>query len=288
MVAGLAAASACTLCLQLSFRAFLSHPINGLRPEQIRASLERSYTRYFRIRQVLLTENQGCVLFFRMLQNPPSGQVAGPPNDPVSPPRSALLISRVTLVLVLLLAAGSFTISYEALSELAAASGAVDPSRAWVFALLVDGAIVIFSISALRATVAGESDRWSMTLVITTTAASILLNIAHARPGPVGWLVGAMPPMLLFLSFESCMKQLGARYRPPSRPVRPSVRKASPKAPQTRSSSPRMIELQGRQERARTLLRSGMPRRAVAREAGLALSTVRRIASGLESQSASA
>jgi hypothetical protein len=221
-----------------------------------------------------------------MSQTPPSGQVAGPSNDPASRSHSTILLSRVTLLLVLLLAAGSFTISYEALSELAAASGAVDSSRAWVFALLVDGAIVIFSISALRATIAGESDRWSMALVITTTAASILLNIAHARPGPVGWLVGAMPPLLLFLSFESCMKQLGARFRPPACPVRRRVRKTGPSSPQNRSPSPRIVELQRRQERARGLLRGGMPRRAVARESGLALSTVRRIASGLDSQSA--
>lgn len=91
------------------------------------------------------------------------------------------VISRITVVLVLLLAFASFALSFEALSDLAARSGAIAPSKAWIFPLLIDGAVIIFSTAALRASIFGRTDWFSIGLVVVTTLASIVLNIAHAQ-----------------------------------------------------------------------------------------------------------
>lgn len=187
------------------------------------------------------------------------------------------------MALVVLLAVASFTLSFDSLSKLAAESGAVPPERAWVFALLIDGAIVIFSISALRASISRECVKWPMALVITTTVASIVLNMAHTRGGAVAWMVSAMPPLLLFLSFESLMKQLAGNLRPAGVPKKHKKVKLPPPVLMPASAPPKPADAarQERFDRATALLRAGKPKKAVAREAGLALSTVRRISARL-------
>jgi hypothetical protein len=188
------------------------------------------------------------------------------------------------MALVVLLAVASFTLSFDALSRLAAESGVVPPQRACVFALAVDGAIAVFSISALRATLAGERTRWPMGLVVVTTIASIALNMAHTHGGIVAWMVAAMPPLLLFLSFESLMRQLAANLRPPEAPR--SRRRTVPAA-RAPCATPSLRTDPSREERyarAEALLREGKSRKAAAREACIGIGTVRRIASRLASQ----
>lgn len=224
-----------------------------------------------------------------MHRTPPLCQVSALPSSEILPAAIvARLVSRLTIVLVILLAVASFSLSFDALSQLAAESGAVPAARAWVFALLIDGAIVIFSISALRNTISGECVRWPMSLVITTTLASIVLNMAHTRGGAVAWLVAAMPPLLLFLSFESLMKQLAGNLRPAGAAKKRRKVKTTSAAflPSMGNPSATIAERMKRHNHARALLRTGKPKRAVAREAGVALSTVRRLAGNLHIQAA--
>lgn len=197
------------------------------------------------------------------------------------------LISALTVALVGLLALGSFVLSFEALSQFAATSEAISPGRAWVFPLVVDGAIVVFSISALRCSIAGEGQTWPMSLVIVSTTASMLFNVAHAKGGVLSGCTSAMPPLLLFLSFESLMRQirfsLGAEATAPRKPKRPAQKataKAVPKAtprlvPVPVASPPKNDE---RRQKALALLGQGRSRRAVAKELGMAMATVRKIA----------
>ncbi|MAS96115.1 MAG: hypothetical protein CMO55_23175 [Verrucomicrobiales bacterium] len=124
----------------------------------------------------------------------------------VRPAIRALSVS--TGALVALLAAGAFALSFEALRHLAAENG-VASNLTWVWPLVLDGAIVAFSLSALRARLHCEPIRYPMTLVVIATLASVLFNVAHA---PGGWLahtMAAVPPVFLFLSFELLMRQLG-------------------------------------------------------------------------------
>ena len=196
------------------------------------------------------------------------------------------VICRVTVVLVLLLAVASFALSFEALSELAAASGAIAPQKAWIFPLLIDGAVIIFSTAALRASLFGRTDWWSIGLVVTTTLASIVLNIAHAHATVSSCLVAAMPPLLLGLSYESLLRQLSASLRPleaaPGRRPRP---KPKPVARSVRSSSGAVSRpADNKREHALRLLTQGVSKRAIARELNMAPATIRRLAGGLELQ----
>ena len=200
-----------------------------------------------------------------------------------NPARTIQTISILTFILVVLLAMASFALSYEALAELAAGSGAISKGQAWAFPLCVDGAIVVFSIAALRATITGERGSWPLGLVVVSTLASVALNIAHAPGGFTSCLVGAMPPLLLFLAFESLMRQVAHNLRPAALKKRTPKRSALLKSPaESMKASPKSGAKNDRHERAKDLLRLGTPKRAISRELGLAVSTVRRLAVCLE------
>lgn len=227
---------------------------------------------------------------------PPSA----PPDDPGTcsahsgkTSRSVTFISTLTVVLVTLLGLASFTLSFEALWHFAHESGALSQERAWLFPLVVDGAILVFSISALRSSIVGDDTRWAMSLVVFSTLASVVFNIAHAPRGVMPALIGATPPVLLFLSFESLLRQinstLGGREFSLCQLLPVVKRKPAPKpraapAQVTATSEPapssdiRQEELQSRKGHALELLSSGMSKRETARQSGLGIATIRRLA----------
>ena len=122
--------------------------------------------------------------------------------------KGVIAISRITAILVILLAVAAFAMSFEALHDLAAKSGAIAPHFSFVFPLAVDGAIVVFSIGALRASLCGEPTKVPMLLVVSVTSLSVIFNISHAPFGLLSCVMAATPPLLLFLAFESLMTQL--------------------------------------------------------------------------------
>jgi len=150
--------------------------------------------------------------------------------DPVS------IIGTSTACLVALLAIGAFALSYEALRDLAVRTGALPESTAWIFPLLVDGSIIVFSISALRASVIGahKDRRWFLGLVVLVTLASVVLNVCHARGGILPGIIAALPPLFLFAAFESLMRQLQQSVAP----VRPAARPKARKGPSEKALAP--------------------------------------------------
>lgn len=131
-------------------------------------------------------------------------------------------LSIFSLVLVLLLAAGAFALSYAGLKDLASTNG-VNPSLVWIWPLVLDGAIIVFSVCAFRAGLCGESIAYPMFLVVLSTIASIGFNVLHA-PVPEGayiWseaalvprIMASIPPLALFLSFEVMIRQLKSQVR---------------------------------------------------------------------------
>ena len=126
---------------------------------------------------------------------------------PVSTAVRTLSVS--TGLLVALLAAGAFALSFDALNHLAEENG-VTSGLTWVWPLVLDGAIVVFSLSALRASLHRETIGYPMSLVVIATAASVLFNVAHAPGGLLAHTMAAVPPVFLFLSFELLMRQLRA------------------------------------------------------------------------------
>ncbi|MEC5129018.1 DUF2637 domain-containing protein [Verrucomicrobiales bacterium BCK34] len=135
-------------------------------------------------------------------------ETAAPRSTSSSPVGSAVkLLSIFTGLLVALLAVGAFALSFDALQHLAEENG-VTSELTWVWPLVLDGAIVVFSLSALRASLYRESIRYPMALVVIATAASVLFNVAHAPNGLLAHTMAAVPPVFLFLSFELLMRQL--------------------------------------------------------------------------------
>lgn len=131
-------------------------------------------------------------------------------------------LSVFSLLLVLLLAAGAFALSYSGLKELAEHNG-VNPQLVWIWPLVLDGAIIVFSVCAFRAGICGESITYPMFLVVISTLASIGFNILHA-PVPEGatfWteaalvprIMASIPPLALFLSFEVMIRQLNSQVK---------------------------------------------------------------------------
>jgi len=131
-------------------------------------------------------------------------------------------LSLFSLFLVLSLAAGAFALSYSGLKDLASTNG-VNPDLVWIWPLVLDGAIVVFSVCAFRAGLCGEQTAYPMFLVVLSTLASIAFNILHApvpedayvwsRAALVPRIMASIPPLALFLSFEVMIRQLQSQVK---------------------------------------------------------------------------
>lgn len=123
-------------------------------------------------------------------------------------------IAGLSAIAVLFLAIGGFVLSYSALHEVALSAGV--PARlAWVWPLLIDLALVIFSLAVLRAYLLGEKPHWPWVLVGIFTLATITFNIIHSGDDvtsllgiPLPYLIGIVPPIALVLGFETLMGML--------------------------------------------------------------------------------
>lgn len=160
--------------------------------------------------------------------------------------RLARTLNRGTTCGVIGLAVGGFAMSYDALHALALAQG-VSASLAWLWPLVVDGFIVVASLSVVRAVADGRRAVYPWLLVLAFSGISVAFNVVHAAPTLVARLVAAIPPAALVLSFELLMRQLRAALIPnaDSQPIavpaqapasarvpvpRPVVRDALPRA----------------------------------------------------------
>jgi hypothetical protein len=118
-------------------------------------------------------------------------------------------VNRITNTLTLTVAAlvaaigaGAFIISYDALYSTGLANGT--PERwAWIWPLLIDGPLVVFTIAALAAQLTRQSIKLWAALVITYTLATVAFNLSHAQPTPLGWLVAIVAPVGLLLTTEA-------------------------------------------------------------------------------------
>jgi predicted transcriptional regulator len=117
------------------------------------------------------------------------------------------LISLLSALLVLFLAGSAFFLSFESLRDLAIQIG-VSEGIAWLYPAIIDGAIIVFSLSVLRANLARERTMYPWVLVSVFTLLSVVLNIIHARQALLAQFLAAIPPVALFLSFELLLAQL--------------------------------------------------------------------------------
>jgi hypothetical protein len=117
---------------------------------------------------------------------------------------------RVSAAGVLLLAAAAFTLSYDALHQLALDSR-VRPALAWLWPVVIDGTIVVALLTVLAAKRAATRASYPWALAGLFSLASVAFNIAHAPDRPVAQLVFAMAPVALVLTTHLLMQQVGWR-----------------------------------------------------------------------------
>lgn len=114
------------------------------------------------------------------------------------------IISRLTGWLVGLLAIAAFVLSYNALYHVALENSIPD-DLAYIWPLLVDFALVVFSLAVLRASLLGERTVWPWALVLLFTVTTVAFNLIHAPSNRISQVVAAVAPVALFLSFETLM-----------------------------------------------------------------------------------
>lgn len=113
-------------------------------------------------------------------------------------------ISRWAGWLVATLAVIAFILSYNALRQVAADYG-IPYNLSFIWPLLVDFALIVFSMAVLSASLLGERTIWPWMLVGLFTVATIGFNLIHAQSDPVSRVVAIVAPIALFLSFETLM-----------------------------------------------------------------------------------
>jgi hypothetical protein len=121
---------------------------------------------------------------------------------------------RVSAGGVLVLAAAAFSLSYDALHQLALDSR-VRPALAWLWPVVIDGTIVVALLTVLAAKRAAAQAGYPWVLAGLFSLASVAFNVAHAPDRPVAQLVFAMAPVALVLTTHLLMQQAG--WRQPTR-----------------------------------------------------------------------
>ena len=123
---------------------------------------------------------------------------------------------RVSAAGVLVLATAAFTLSYDALHQLALDSR-VRPGLAWLWPVVIDGTIVVALLTVLAAKRAAARAGYPWALGGLFSAASVAFNVAHAPDRPVAQLVFAMAPVALVLTTHLLMQQMAWRQPIPDR-----------------------------------------------------------------------
>jgi DNA-binding CsgD family transcriptional regulator len=129
-----------------------------------------------------------------------------------STPLYQRLISYSSTLLVFLLAVGAFVLSYATLWDTALSYG-LPPRLAWIWPLLVDFALVVFSLAVVRASLYGERTLWPWLMVALYTVATVAFNILHAPDHLAARVVAVVAPVSLFLSFETLMAMLKSEVK---------------------------------------------------------------------------
>lgn len=102
------------------------------------------------------------------------------------------------------IAACTFGLSFDAITDVARETGAVDPSLAWIVPLAVDGMIVTATAVLWTESLSGRGWHiFPLLAIISPAALSMWANIAHASGDSLlAQVLAAVPPVGLILSLE--------------------------------------------------------------------------------------
>ncbi len=207
------------------------------------------------------------------------------------------------------IAGGAFWLSFNALADLAARSG-IEPGQAWVWPLIVDGIIVVATVSAVA--LAGQRAAWyPWALLAGGALVSVTANSLHAVvaadadvPGVLAASVAAVPPVVLLAithltviltrtsdseTGESHRYQAHAdqpRIPAPASTVEGDAQSSAARAPEVAESSTGLVSVTtgapvedmsvDRRVRARMLREQGWSNKQIAKQLGVHPSTVGR------------
>ena len=120
--------------------------------------------------------------------------------------RAERLVLAVAVAGTVLIALGAFWLSFASLSSLAVRCG-IASDRAWVWPLIVDGVIVVATVSVVAMSGGGwdrRAVRYAWLLLLAGACISVLANASHAVladdarvPSVLAALVAAVPPLVL-------------------------------------------------------------------------------------------
>lgn len=124
-------------------------------------------------------------------------------------PQIATNIFWLVTVAVAAIGLGSFTLSFLALQDVAINNG-VNPTLGWIWPLIVDVSMVIYTVSILVSQLQRRGAKLPIALTIFYSVVTVAGNLLHAPPTPTGWFVAALPPISLILGAE--MLRVMSRY----------------------------------------------------------------------------
>ena len=127
------------------------------------------------------------------------------------------LLSILTGLLTLTIAIIGFTLSYNALWQVAIDYG-IPVNLAPLWPLLIDATLIVFSIGVLNSVVNNGGTRGGWVLVGVFTLLTLIFNAVHVFTPEyvkplVKLLVAFVPPVAMFLAFERLMFQVGDNLR---------------------------------------------------------------------------
>lgn len=202
--------------------------------------------------------------------------------------RGEQLVLAVAVAGTVFLALGAFWLSFTSLTALARECG-LPPDRAWVWPLMVDGVIVVATVSVVAMTSSGRdrrATRYPWLLLLAGACVSVLANASHAIvtaearvPSVLAALVAAVPPVVL-VAITHLTVELTRRPGPAPAPPAPAapagrVRPHPRPLPANRASEPR--DEAGSMAEARRLRAStSLTNREIAARVGVHPSTVGR------------
>ncbi len=111
-------------------------------------------------------------------------------------------LTAIVAVLVFLIGAGAFVLSYDALLAVALANGQ-PAGKAWIWPLLIDAPLIVFTLGLLAFQVMRSSVKLWAFLVILYTAGTIGFNLSHAPATILGRTVAVVAPLGLLLTTEA-------------------------------------------------------------------------------------
>lgn len=112
-------------------------------------------------------------------------------------------LTGIVTLLVFAIGAGAFVLSYDALYATGQTHGNFIPGKVWIFPLLIDAPLVVFTLALLVSQILRQSVKLWAGLVILYTLATIGFNLSHAQPTPLGWTIAIVAPVGLLLTTEA-------------------------------------------------------------------------------------